>query len=244
MYISLPLCRILNVDEFTAVLGHELGHYKGLDTRFSKRFFPIYRGASQAVASIAAGFSSKGSAADFVLLPVFLVLSFFLDCFSATENEISRNRELAADNEAAKAVSSRSMATSLVKIHAYAAIWPVVRNHMKEVIGEGQIITNASLLFANIASRISAADAFRDVSQEGPIHPTDTHPPLSTRLKSLNFGLKDLTAGAAITSPEISANNFVDGADALEGELSEIVQALMMRSGEAQPRTESVPAMA
>ncbi len=39
MYISLPLCRILNADEFTAVLGHELGHYKGLDTKFSKRFF-------------------------------------------------------------------------------------------------------------------------------------------------------------------------------------------------------------
>ncbi len=115
---------------------------------------------------------------------------------------------------------------------------------MKEVIGEGQIVTNASLLFANIASQISAADAFGDVSQEGPIHPTDTHPPLSTRLRSLNFDLTDLTTDAAITSPETSAIHLVDAADALEGELSEIVQALMMKSGEALPRTESVTAAA
>ena len=52
MFLSLSLCRILSLDEMKAVLGHELAHYKGLDTRFSRRFYPIYRGATQGLVSV------------------------------------------------------------------------------------------------------------------------------------------------------------------------------------------------
>lgn len=244
MYISLPLCRILNMDEFTAVIGHELGHYKGADTKFSKRFFPIYRGAIQAITGIASGHSEKGSAADLVTLPVFVILSYFLDSFSVAENEISRDRELAADNEAAKAVSGRSIATSLVKIHAFSSVWSVVRNHMEELIGQGQMVVNASSLFASIVSQIPDADALNEVSQEGPIHPTDTHPPLSTRLKSLNFNLTELAVDTTTVSLKNPAIQLVEDVDRLERELSETVQALMVKSGEARLPAETASAIA
>jgi Zn-dependent protease with chaperone function len=237
MYISLPLCRILSVDEFKAVIGHELGHYKGLDTKFSKRFYPIYRGATQAVVNLASGFTERG-AGNIVLLPAFAMLSFFLDSFSVAENEISRDRELAADKEASKAVSARSIATSLVKIHAFSAVWPVVRNHMKEVLESGKMVINASALFGVIVSQIPESDSFKEVSQEGPPHPTDTHPPLSARLENLNFTLADLTSDAANTSPQPPAIDLVDAAEILEEELSDIEQTLMMRSGKARPRLE------
>lgn len=243
LYISLPLCRILSVDEFKAVIGHELGHYKGLDTKFSKRFYPIYRGASQAVSNLASGFTERG-AGNIVLLPAFGMLSFFLDCFSVAENEISRDREMAADQEAANAVSARSIATSLVKIHAFSAVWPVVKNHMKEVLESGKMVTNASVLFRAIVSQIPDPDVFKDVSQEGPPHPTDTHPPLSARLNSLNFTLADLTSDAGNTSPQPPAIDLVAAVEALEAELSDIEQSLMLRSGKARPRLEPQPATA
>jgi hypothetical protein len=41
LYCSLPLSRILSREEFSAIVGHELGHYRGLDTEFSLKFFPI-----------------------------------------------------------------------------------------------------------------------------------------------------------------------------------------------------------
>src|SRR5207253_136023 len=44
MYLSIPLARIFSQQELRAVLGHELGHYKGDDTVFSQKFYPIYRG--------------------------------------------------------------------------------------------------------------------------------------------------------------------------------------------------------
>ena len=41
LYLSLPLCRILSEVELRAIVGHELGHFKGDDTRYSRRFAPI-----------------------------------------------------------------------------------------------------------------------------------------------------------------------------------------------------------
>jgi Zn-dependent protease with chaperone function len=45
MYLSVPLCRILTIEELSAVIAHELGHFRGEDTAFSLHFYPIYQGA-------------------------------------------------------------------------------------------------------------------------------------------------------------------------------------------------------
>lgn len=45
MYLSVPLCHLLTVQELSAVIAHELGHFRGADTVFTLRFYPIYRGA-------------------------------------------------------------------------------------------------------------------------------------------------------------------------------------------------------
>jgi Zn-dependent protease with chaperone function len=52
LYLSLPLMRILSRQELTAVIGHELGHFKGDDTKFSLKFYPIYAGTTQALAAL------------------------------------------------------------------------------------------------------------------------------------------------------------------------------------------------
>jgi Zn-dependent protease with chaperone function len=49
LYISAPLCRIITADQFAAVVGHELGHFKGNDTKFSKHFFPVYTGLAHSL---------------------------------------------------------------------------------------------------------------------------------------------------------------------------------------------------
>jgi Zn-dependent protease with chaperone function len=244
MYISLPLCRIFSVDELKAVLGHELGHYKGFDTRFSQRFYPIYRGASQAVVHLGSAASEKGSAGDAILLPAFVTLSYFLDSFSKAESEISRERELTADREAAVVAGNRSIASALVKIHAFSPIWPVIRNHMKDIIAQGKMLTNASAVFVSVVSQAASGDALTGVSEEGPSHPTDTHPPLSVRLKNVCVGIEEVLPDAAVTAPEPSAIALIDNADAVEAELTDILQALMVRTGEACPPSDSSTAAA
>jgi Zn-dependent protease with chaperone function len=104
LYCSLPLCRILSEEEFTSVIGHELGHFKGQDTKFSERFYPIYRGTASSLAALqAAGREGSGSVA---LLPAIAVLSYFLESLSVAESRLSRDRELAADQTASTVMSS------------------------------------------------------------------------------------------------------------------------------------------
>jgi Zn-dependent protease with chaperone function len=63
LYVSLPLCRILTHTELQAVISHELGHFQGSDTRFSQRFYPLYRGTEAALTALA----STGSVLDTVV---------------------------------------------------------------------------------------------------------------------------------------------------------------------------------
>jgi Zn-dependent protease with chaperone function len=83
LYCSLPLSRILRTEEFIGIIGHELGHFKGEDTKFSQQFFPIYRGT---VNSIAALQHSGGQGSGVIaLLPAIALFSYFLECFSVAE---------------------------------------------------------------------------------------------------------------------------------------------------------------
>ena len=59
LYCSVPLMRILTMREFEAIIGHELGHYKGLDTKYSQKFFPIYRGTANTISELLARISHR-----------------------------------------------------------------------------------------------------------------------------------------------------------------------------------------
>lgn len=97
LYCSLPLCRVLSKDEVTSIIGHELRHFQGEDTKFSQKFYPIYTGTVASLLSL----QNIGLHSDFIttiaLRPAFAVLSFFLQCFGVAEGALSRDRELMAD---------------------------------------------------------------------------------------------------------------------------------------------------
>jgi Zn-dependent protease with chaperone function len=238
MFVSLPLCRILSLSEMKAVLGHELAHYKGLDTRFSRRFYPIYRGATQGLANIASGFSEKGGAGQLVLLPAFATLAYFLDSFSESEKAISRERELAADKEAASIDGPRNLATALVKLHALSDVWPSIRQEMQRALADGKQFTNVSSIFADVARGMAKDDVVRGVSEEGPVHPTDTHPPLSQRLKNLGLTLEDVDHDASELAPSNPAISVIGNLEELEQELTDVEHAMMLKSVEAQAPAE------
>lgn len=234
MYLSVPLCRILSIEELNAVLGHELAHYKGMDTRFSKRFYPIYRGATKGLQDIASGLSGKGTAGHFVLLPAFMILAYFLGCFSKAEHELSRERELIADGEAAKTAGARPLAAALIKIYGFSPAWPVVKNAMEDAIQHGKMLINASTFFADLVNSLNPQEALRDVSEEGPVHPTDTHPPLAVRLENLGMSLPEVQVESCRTQPNAPANNLLGDNEALEIELTDCQQALMIRASKSQ----------
>jgi Zn-dependent protease with chaperone function len=178
LYCSLPLCRILTTQEFSAIIGHELGHYKGQDTRFSQRFFPVYRGTIASILALHQQSDSHG-ARVIALLPAVAVLNYFLECFAVAEHRISRDRELVADQEGVTASDRDSMTSALVKVHAFAGYWQALETAIAEALHQGNMYANTSRMFAKVVALQATSETLQDIGATHLTHPTDTHPPLS-----------------------------------------------------------------
>ncbi len=238
MYISALLCRILTVEELSGVIAHELGHFMGADTKFSLKFYPIYRGAIDSLHGVAqaAAHSERGAIA---LIPAIYMLAFFLESFSGAENKISRERELAADAVAAKTVGAMEIATALAKLVAFTEMWDhltvVMHNSLKKgtISFDGkeyeaqQFFSNVSNVFVYMVTNSAEPKALEGLDSKTIPHPTDSHPPLSVRLAALNTTLAEVGPDALNVSPETPSSTVIDKLEELEMQLSAVQQLLL-----------------
>lgn len=227
LYCSLPLARILSADEFTSVIGHELGHFKGNDTKFSERFYPIYRGTAESLGSLQA--VGGDGARSFALLPAIAILSYFLECFSVAESRLSRDRELEADKAGASVTSAATIASALVKIHAFSGIWQGLQEAAVNALKEGRVFVNASKTYAEAVVRSAAPEALEGIATTHMSHPTDSHPPLSVRLQSLQRTISDVSASALNVTPNETATTHILDIESREEEISQAYQLILAR---------------
>ena len=96
LYLSVPLCRTLTENELKSIIGHELAHFHGQDTEFSRRFYPLYRRGANTLQVVSDTARSVGGG-GWALVPAIWLLSLYLESFSTAEAQISREREIAAD---------------------------------------------------------------------------------------------------------------------------------------------------
>jgi Zn-dependent protease with chaperone function len=238
LYLSLPLARILTQPELGAVLGHELGHFEGSDTKFSRWFYPIYRGTGQALSGLNK-VSQGEDAAGLALLPAISALRYFLDRFATAESRLGRQREIAADAVGAKVTNPRACASALMKVHAFAPLWTNLYKEMREMLEQKKQFINASSYWASkVALGLQRNPNFVaeiDTSTTDVGHPTDTHPPLGVRLKALQVPLEVVVADAAQCSPLHPAIELIPEHDEIEKELSDIESALLAGSVNVSP---------
>jgi len=226
LYCSLPLCRILSVEELTSVIGHELGHFKGQDTKFSKYFYPIYAGTVSALATLHAtqqGFSS------IPMLPAIAVLTYFLESFSVAERRLSRERELEADRVGASLTSPRALASALVKLHAFIGLWEGWEGIIAALMRQGIALENISQGYADLVLQNARPEALQGIAKGRLAHPTDSHPPLAVRLQSLQIGLDDVANDALAVRPPQAAITLIPDAEKLEEEISQVYCLLLAR---------------
>ncbi|BAO29675.1 M48 family metalloprotease [Sulfuritalea hydrogenivorans] len=194
LYLSLPLMRILSVPELSAVIGHELGHFRGQDTDFSLRFYPIYAGTAQALQALNSdgdGKPQEFGLKSIGLIPATALLSFFMGQFAKAERTIGRDRELEADKAGASVASSSALATSLIKVAAYAPAWSLIRSAMVEALQEQKAYQNTSSMFHEIVVKNSKSEIFDGIGASVAVHPTDTHPSTEIRLSALGHSMED-----------------------------------------------------
>lgn len=235
LYLSLPLMRILSRDELAAVVGHELGHFRGEDTKFSLRFYPIYAGTTQALVAL----QTEGEGASTVaLLPARAMLAFFVEEFAKAERTIGRERELEADKAGASVASPHAIATSLLKLGAFAPLWSRVQTEVVEALNQGKAHTNISEFFAATAASSAKLELIDEVANQATSHPTDTHPPTIQRVTALGLSLQDIRTSALQIDPCSSSAQLLENVTKLEENLTEVIHRIIVEHGIVQRQDE------
>lgn len=219
LFMSLALLRILSKAELAAVIGHELGHFRGQDTVYSLKFAPIYSRLTTALE----GMSTSEGAGSFALLPAMAVLNVCLSQFAEAERTISRERELLADRAGAEAASPDDLASALIKVSLYSGYWNSLTKQHIDVLAEGKYFENLAEMYrgacADMYSGIEWEEAKPLFSEFVQPHPVDTHPPLGMRLKSLGVTLDDKDASVAEPAA-LPASDIVPDAAEIEQRLT------------------------
>lgn len=180
LYISLSLLKHLDGDEAAAVLAHEMAHFSGQDTLYSKKISPLLRRFDVYLYGLYSGGLSR---------VIFYFMYGFRGFMELSLRSLSREREFRADALAADMVSPKAIAHSLLRI----AVFAHYRNKIEvELFNQQEVLTEL-----NIASRIAAGfPAFaakyveeHDVDAMEVHHPFDSHPPMGQRCAAVGVQL-------------------------------------------------------
>jgi len=178
------------LEELKAVLAHELAHFTGYDTIYSRLFYPVYRGTMTAIngmENVGSSGSVNSALMNIALIIPMRILRSYLKIFSGIERGINQRRELRADSLGAKVSSKFTMASALVKVYTYGALWGQHSEEwIVEALNEGKVFSNISNLFVQVfAPEESLLKQIVQDSSSRLTHPTDTHPSLKDRLSAL-----------------------------------------------------------
>jgi Zn-dependent protease with chaperone function/uncharacterized tellurite resistance protein B-like protein len=223
LFLSAPLTRLMSKMELSAVVGHELGHFRGDDTVFSMRFAPVYTGLGNAIQTLS---NDDDDGSPLVAaIPALVMLSFMHEVFSRNEKAIGRQRELLADQAGAEVSSPISLATSLAKVVLYSQLWNVAKRQNLTRLNQGKVTQNLSEVFQDLAKFDVEHNAIEDILTQildkSIPHPTDTHPSLGSRFASLNID-QEMISKESLMIPKESAIEVIDNYSALEEELTQL----------------------
>ncbi len=230
LFLSLPLLRMLSEEEITSVIGHELAHFSGADTAYSKRFAPVYRGLHSALIGLRGEDNKLGP----LTLPVSYILGFVLDTFSRASGRISREREMRADQFGAEAGSPEALSDALLKVSVLSAIWQAEFDEMIGRVQVGRFSRNLSRNFVDRTrydidhDKISGL-AVLGMEAEVP-HPTDTHPVTADRIEALGLNTEtfaDVERLKASIMPDKTLIARSDSIENIEERLTDVYQQII-----------------
>jgi Zn-dependent protease with chaperone function len=237
MYLSVLVSRVLSRAELRAIIGHELGHFRGLDTAYSKAFAPVYAGGVTSLQALSQAMSGWRGIA---MLPAFKMLEAFFVSFAESESTIGRTRELEADAAGVEASSAAALGSSLLKLERTAGSWDLVFDDAVRAARSTTPTPNLADAFVARARAVLPLGPVVDGPERRITHPFDTHPPVADRLAAMGLEAGALEAAVRDLEPvDPAAALFGDNRAAVETELSEWMglklgqQVQLLRSREA-----------
>jgi Zn-dependent protease with chaperone function len=177
LFLSYPLLKQLSPTDVTAIIGHELGHFLGEDTRLTRDFYPM----RFKVAATLGALSQSGWAASSSLH----LLALFSWTFERTESAVSRERELLADSKAAELTSADAAARALIRVHVMS---DALGRRIGDAVRAKESLPLDARLNAYVRDHLGGDPAFwTKLFDDKQSHPLDSHPALKVRLGALGF---------------------------------------------------------
>ncbi len=226
LYISLPYLSIMTKKEISAIIGHELGHFKGQDTVYSLKFYPAYSRLHKAVDDLADG--------GFMVTPVISTLSLIRNEFSYAERKIGRSREIEADKVGASLYGPIPLITALLKFSYFSQEWDALRKFNIEKLNEGVVLNDLSAAIIEFAKfqfeSLQFENVYANLLGIHTSHPTDTHPSIKQRMAALQVPEGDITKDMLLPA-EISPNEYLGDTEKICEDLTYQEHKLMIELG-------------
>ena len=193
LYLSLPLLKVLSVDEADGVLGHELAHFSGQDTFWSRKVSPLTSKFGLYLRILAIHGGGAIIVANFMHL--------FWKLYGLSIQKLSRAREFRADQIGAELTSKEAMKRALVKIASYCDY----RGDTVTAILNKQRLDSTLNLPMQLeqgypASLATFSQSDKSLEERVP-HPFDSHPTLKNRLIQLGFDARESLQDPVIQQP-------------------------------------------
>jgi Zn-dependent protease with chaperone function len=191
LYLSLPMLKILRVDEADAILGHELAHFSGEDTLWSRKIAPLRAKFALYLQALGHGLS--------------LVIAHFMHAFwklyGLSMNRLSRQREFRADQIGAELTSKDAAKRALIKVTSYCDFRSATERAILEQEKVDQGLDLALKLEQGYPAFLASFSTNTKAVEERVPHPFDSHPTLSNRLEHLGFDPREALLDRDVQQP-------------------------------------------
>jgi len=178
MGIGLPLFHLMTVDELSAVIAHEFGHFYGGDTSLGPW---VYKTRSAIIRTV----MNVSQTSQWLQIPFEAYAKMFL----RVTNAVSRQQEYTADQLAARTVGRDATISGLQKVHKYGQAFAAFFNQEYLPVVEAGYrppLLNGFELFLKAPRIVEAVNKYYDEQlTQGKADPYDTHPALKERLAAL-----------------------------------------------------------
>lgn len=211
LFVSFSLLKVMEKGEADAVLAHEMAHFSGEDTLYSKRMSPALARYGEYLGALHQGVVSR---------PIFHFMLFFWALFQLSISRTSRQREFRADRIAAETTSAQHMGRALIKVAAYATYRRRIEHQLFSQDVKQESLGIAMRVAHGFGAYVSSPSLLGDISGSSFPHPFDSHPPLDARLTALRAPIVPSHYSRLLTEP-ITASwfNEIEGAEALEQQM-------------------------
>lgn len=187
LYLPAPYLDLLDAPEIVTIIGHELAHFSGEDTRYSQEFSPIYAAFVRALTAL-----EIADRRHFVLYPAIRLGLHMMRQFDEAVAHWSRLREFEADRLGSTVATRKDAASALIRVGIIAPATTHILERAFHGAHGGEAGAGLDLV-AQVAEsgRVEGWSDPLPLLEDRQPHPTDSHPPTIQRISALGISIDD-----------------------------------------------------